>query len=357
MIRRPYFALVIVMLALAALACNLPFLGEDEQSPAVAPAASAPVAEIRVPVNGMTFAEGTTVVIQVVGTDTGAGVSRIDLLVDDLPAGSSNAPTVTGQAAYIANFNWVAQGVGAHSISANALRQDGTSSTPVVISVNVIAAPPTEVVQPTSPPQPTAVPQETEPQATEAPPTDEPQPTDTPTGPRATTTAGVNVRRGPSTLYPVVGSLLAGSELELIGRNQDNSWFQVTYGLSNGWIFGQLLTTSGDVNSLPIPNVPPPPPTATPIPTAAPLPTAAPAGPSVQYWSTASDGVTYSAGTVIRFYWEATGIKEIYWDNQAVTGSNAGGTEVTVNATKTFTLRVVYQDGSTQNFNITVNIG
>jgi hypothetical protein len=37
-------------------------------------------------------------------------------------------------------MNWLANGVGLHSLQATAFRLDGTASTPVLINVNVTAA-------------------------------------------------------------------------------------------------------------------------------------------------------------------------------------------------------------------------
>lgn len=355
MTRRLNIVFVIAMLAVAGLACNLTDGGQD--APAAVPEADAPVVEIRVPVNGMSFAEGTGVIIQVVGTDSGSGVSRIDLQVDDLPAGSSPAPNASGQSAYIANFTWTAQGIGAHSISAQAFRSDGTASAPAIISITVIEAPPTDIPEPTATPttvpeQPTEEPTE-EPEPTEA----EPEPTDTPTGPRATTSAGVNVRSGPSTFYQVIGGLIAGTELELTGRNADSSWFRTPYGLSEGWVYGPLLTLAGDTASLPVINVPPPPPTPVP-PTAVPPtsipPTAPPAGPSIEFSSTSVDGTSYSPGTCISFFWNVSGIREVYFDNQPTVGQSSA--ERCPTSTTSYTLRVVLLDGGVTERTITVSI-
>ncbi|MBN2258854.1 MAG: SH3 domain-containing protein [Anaerolineaceae bacterium] len=74
----------------------------------------------------------------------------------------------------------------------------------------------------------------------------------------------VNVRSGPSTLYPKVGVLLAGQTAPAKGRNGD--WILIDYaGVPTGtaWIYGPLVTVSG--GALPIVE---PPPTPTPLVTA-----------------------------------------------------------------------------------------
>lgn len=354
MVRRPKWIFVLVMLALAALACNVPGLTPQEAVDDSPPPPAVPSVDIRVPVNGMSYAEGTNVIIQVVGSDAGAGISRIDLLVDDVAAGSSTAPNAAGQAAFLETFEWLAQGQGLHSISAVAYRQDGTASEPAMTSINVVGAAPTR--QPTTAPAtavPTEEPSQTQPTEEEA--TEAPQPTATSNKPRGVTTAGLNVRSGPTTFHPILGALLGGTEVDLLARNADSSWFIVPYGLSQGWVSGFYLTISGDVNSLEVRTAPPPPPTSTPIPTAIPVTAAptVPAGPSISFTSTVGDG-SYPSGTCFTFWWEVTGIKAVYFNGEGVTGS--GSREVCPTATTTYTLRVVKPDDSVDERSITANI-
>jgi len=359
MARNTRFAVVLLMLALAMLACNLTGDGGGQQDETV-PTLDAPTVEIRVPTNGTSFAEGTNVIVQVVGMDSGAGVSRLDLEVDDQPAGSMAAPNAAGQTAFIANFEWQAVGQGLHSITARAARQNGTTSTPVSINVNVIAAPPTQAVQPTA--QPTSPPAEVQPtvqaQPTNTPPEPtNPPPTATPSGPRGTITAGVNVRRGPSTQYETIGSMLAGTEVDLIGRNRDSTWFLVPYALSQGWVFGQFINATGDINSLPVITPPPLPPTATPIPPT-PIPaTPVPAGPSIFWRTTVDENATYAPGTCFRFWWQVSNVAAVYFQGQGVSGdNNTDGREICINTTTTFTLRVTLNDGTEETRQTTAKI-
>lgn len=74
----------------------------------------------------------------------------------------------------------------------------------------------------------------------------------------------INVRSGPSTLYPTVGVLLSAEIRSAIGRNGD--WILIEYaGVPTGtaWVYGPLVTVTGGV--LPIVE---PPPTPTPLVTA-----------------------------------------------------------------------------------------
>ena len=56
-----------------------------------------------------------------------------------------------------------------------------------------------------------------------------------------TVNSTANLRNGPGTTYPVVGSLAAGTAIEITGCNDDCSWYQVG---PNGWVSASLVTAS-----------------------------------------------------------------------------------------------------------------
>jgi len=60
--------------------------------------------------------------------------------------------------------------------------------------------------------------------------------------------ANVNIRSQPNTSSAVVGSLPAGQPVIAIGRNNDGTWLKVP----QGWVFAELVTASGDTDSLPV---------------------------------------------------------------------------------------------------------
>lgn len=66
--------------------------------------------------------------------------------------------------------------------------------------------------------------------------TTSPQAVSVPTGPTATTNA--NLRAGPGTNYPIIGSTTAGQSLTITSRTADNTWLKLA---SNAWIFAQLV--------------------------------------------------------------------------------------------------------------------
>lgn len=126
------------------------------------------------------------------------------------------------------------------------------------------------------------------------PPTDTPipQPTDTPTPsvPMVTVKQNMNVRGGPGTNYPVIGSGSSGDTTKITGRNQDGSWVQVEYPSDDGrgWLYAPLVDVSGDVSTMPVAQasmdpLPPPPEIAAPSEPPPAEQAAAPAPPPKQY--------------------------------------------------------------------------
>lgn len=85
------------------------------------------------------------------------------------------------------------------------------------------------------------------------------------TPPLASATQHANCRAGPSVAYPVLGHLPQGHSSAIVGRSSDLTWLlvQLDSGQRTCWIWALLLTTSGDLGSLPL-VAPPPLPTTPP---------------------------------------------------------------------------------------------
>lgn len=133
---------------------------------------------------------------------------------------------------------------------------------------------------------PTATPDP--PTATPDPPTATPDPSPTPAGPSAANAA--NLRAGPGTDYPVVGSLSAGQSLQIVAANPAGDWHQLEDG---AWVAAFLV--ANPPAGLPVATAAPPPtPTIAPTPTAPrPTPTAvARAAPAVGLAGASIDGIT-----------------------------------------------------------------
>jgi hypothetical protein len=126
--------LTVVLLPLVLAACTL-----QRGTPTPLPTPDTPAVEFLSPLNGSSVVEGTDLTIELVARDAGAGVARVELLVDELlhqegaPVDSAAVPTFT------IIMNWLAQGLGFHSLAAVAYRPDGTASPPTIITIQVVA--------------------------------------------------------------------------------------------------------------------------------------------------------------------------------------------------------------------------
>ncbi len=129
---------------------------------------------------------------------------------------------------------------------------------------------PTPVSQdPTSTPElPTPTPELSTPTPESKDPTPTPEPA-TPTplpAPAVIASDTINVRGGPGTAYPVVGSLAGGESAPIIGKDSSGAWWQIQLGDSaEGWAYAEIVNTVGDVSGISVAaNIPAPPATATP---------------------------------------------------------------------------------------------
>jgi hypothetical protein len=273
------------LLLLVLAACNLQADGVNQAEAISGP----PVVRIAAPLPNATFLEGVNVNIQAAVSNAGADIDRVEVLVDNAIIATLPQPNATAAPGFSITQSWQSAGVGTHTISVIAFRASGESSAPVSVTINVIAAAapqePTATFQPpvdtgsgqatTSAPtaQPNTNPNS---QAADSPPpaTDVPQPTATSNRPSATLNQGLNVRRGPSTLFnPPIGSLAAGETVEVLGRTPGSDWLKIRYYNGDGWIAAGFVTLAGDQSQVPV-DPGPPVPTVTPVP-----PTPVPATP------------------------------------------------------------------------------
>ena len=65
------------------------------------------------------------------------------------------------------------------------------------------------------------------------------------------TDSAIRIRHGPGTDFEVMGGLVAGTCMQILGRNQDASWvYIVTEENEAGWVAAWLLTIDGDITSV-----------------------------------------------------------------------------------------------------------
>lgn len=125
---------MLLLVACALVGCTL--LRQGAATPFPTP--DLPQARFLAPPNNATVVEGGQLDIEILAIDSGAGVARVELRVDDnkiqegKPQVSASVPTFT------VKMNWLAQGVGQHPLTAIAYRMDGTQSDPATILVQVL---------------------------------------------------------------------------------------------------------------------------------------------------------------------------------------------------------------------------
>ncbi len=113
-------------------ACNL-----NKPTPTPFPTPDLPRVEILAPPNQQQVIEGTEFDIDILAVDKSLGIRRVELYVDDLFVKSSET-TAGVEQQYRVAMNWFAQGLGWHTITAVALRDNGTRSDEHKIALQVI---------------------------------------------------------------------------------------------------------------------------------------------------------------------------------------------------------------------------
>ena len=71
-----------------------------------------------------------------------------------------------------------------------------------------------------------------------------------PSFPVVTISGQMNVRGGPGTFYPVLGTASAGEQYAITGKNSSGSWWRINYNEQSGWVFSQLVTASGPLEDV-----------------------------------------------------------------------------------------------------------
>lgn len=65
-------------------------------------------------------------------------------------------------------------------------------------------------------------------------------------------TASLNIRSGDDPAYTIVGRVEGGTDLVVLGRNEDRSWWFVQVDDIRGWVNGSLTVVRGDLTQVPI---------------------------------------------------------------------------------------------------------
>lgn len=233
--------------------------GDDEDNGPI----GQPTVTILSPSQGQVFNVGDRITVQAQITDPGAGITRVQLLVNNVQFDNQVSQNPNGDQNMSVLLDYENTTIPSESLPliVRAFRAGDAQGYDAAVTVSVRASTPT-----TATPQPgsTSAPVATQPPAaTQAP--------FNPTCRARVDVEGLRFRRGPSTEYEIISSLRAGLEVPLVGRLGDNSWWEVTSGGQRGWVSAQFTTLLGsNTNCANIPiSTPPASPTPIPSPTTA----------------------------------------------------------------------------------------
>jgi hypothetical protein len=285
---RRQILIVLLSLVFASLACSLN-TSSDDNTPNVQAIQTDPLVLLLAPINGSIYAEGAQIELHAIAQDSEAGVARIEFRVDETPVGDVKSTQTPGQESLDAVVSWIATGQTGHLITVEAFRADGSSLGFKDTGIKVVSYSteqlPTSSTDTSGSPSPaatgspqTAVPEQNTVMTPPAPVTSTPQPTTGDVSSSGKPTARVdaatlNVRQGPGTNYPTVGTLSQGDRVEIVGRNAESTWWAINFSSGTAWIFAALATAQGNLSQIPL--VAPPP---APVSTAVPAATTAPQG-------------------------------------------------------------------------------
>ena len=174
--------------------------------------------------------------------------------------------------------------------------------------------------------------------------------------------AGVNVRSGPGSAYPILGAANFGAEGAIIGRSADGLWWVTPVrGAPNGqgWVSADFIRASNTEN-VPVIDAPPLPtiaPTATPLPTPTTAPQSTPA-PTLQFFAT---NTVITQGECTTLSWNVQNIQAVWvypvgqrYTQFPVTGQ--GSQQVCPSQTTTYEMRVLLRDGTVHTQQITIQV-
>ncbi|HRV96802.1 MAG TPA: SH3 domain-containing protein [Anaerolineae bacterium] len=76
--------------------------------------------------------------------------------------------------------------------------------------------------------------------------------------PYLTSPGSVNIRSGPGPDYPIIGTLNPDTELPIVGRNANGTWWQIDITGATGWVANEVVQAS-DTKTVPVVSAPPTP--------------------------------------------------------------------------------------------------
>ncbi len=119
-------AWLLIGLAVLLAGCNLRQSGAPTDTPFPTP--DIPRIRFMFPDNNSSVVEGTDLAVEMLAEDSGAGVAKVQLIVDEVLQGEGKPEISSAVPAFSVKIHWMAKGIGLHSLRAVAFRENGQSS-------------------------------------------------------------------------------------------------------------------------------------------------------------------------------------------------------------------------------------
>ena len=133
-------AIALITISLLA-SCNLRSANAPTDTPFPTP--DIPRVRFMFPDNNSNVLEGTDLAVEIIAEDSGAGIAKVQLAVDEVLQGEGKPEIAPSVPAFSAKIHWMAKGVGMHSLTAMAFRASGQASDTATLVLNVIPRPET----------------------------------------------------------------------------------------------------------------------------------------------------------------------------------------------------------------------
>ena len=124
MLKRIMLVMLVALLTLSG--CNL----RSTSAPTDTPFPTPDIPRIRFifPDNNSSVVDGTDLAVELLAEDSGAGIAKVQLIVDDVLQGEGKPEVSSSVPACSVKIHWMAKGIGLHSLTAIAFRENGTTS-------------------------------------------------------------------------------------------------------------------------------------------------------------------------------------------------------------------------------------
>ena len=242
------FIFTVALICILALASG----GDDDVEPTAVSDVGGPTVTISQPTSGQTFNVGDTITVQAQAVDVGGGVTRVELLVNNVVVDSQTSQEPTGEENLAVLLDYTAAVATQNLTLAVRAYRGVESGDDALVTISVGSG-----TSPTNTPSGSTGNNTAQPVPT--------QPVFNPTCRARIDVGTLNFRAGPSVDYNIIGVLNLGNEPTLVGRLGDNSWWEVNSGGQRGWVSAAYTTLLGNCGNVPVTAAPA---TSTPQPTA-----------------------------------------------------------------------------------------